>query len=51
MHAVLLFDFVGKDRVAMADPDVGKEQWTVTDLQVLFQRRGLRLVRRSDDGS
>jgi len=51
MHAVLLFDFVGKDRVAMADPDVGKEQWTVSDLQVLFQHRGLRLVRRSDDTS
>jgi hypothetical protein len=46
LHAVLLFDFVGQDRVLMADPDVGKEQWTVGDLQVLFHRRGMRLVRR-----
>jgi hypothetical protein len=46
-HAVLFFDFMGKDRVQMADPDVGKEQWTVDDLRVLFQHRGLRLVRRA----
>lgn len=47
MHTVLLFGFSGDDRVDMADPDVGKEQWSVRDLEVLFRGRGLRLVPRS----
>lgn len=47
LHAVLLFDFVPNERVEMADPDVGKEQWTGDDLRVLFRGRGMRLVRRA----
>lgn len=46
MHTVLLFDFAANNRVDMGDPDVGKEQWTVDDLRVLFRGRGLRLRRR-----
>ena len=46
MHTVLLFDFAANDRVNMADPDVGREQWTVDDLRVLFRGRGLRLRKR-----
>jgi hypothetical protein len=45
-HTVLLFEFVANERVEMADPDVGREQWTVTDLHILFRGRGMRLVRR-----
>jgi hypothetical protein len=46
LHTVLLFDFVENDRVEMADPDVGCEQWTVEDLRVLYRGRGMRLVTR-----
>lgn len=46
MHSVLLFEFLDNDRVEMADPDVGKEQWTAGDLMVLYRGRGLRLVSR-----
>jgi hypothetical protein len=46
LHTVLLFEFVENDRVEMADPDVGREQWTVEDLRVLYRGRGMRLVTR-----
>jgi hypothetical protein len=46
---VLLARWLPNERVEMADPDVGKEQWTVGDLQVLFQHRGMRLVRRGQE--
>jgi len=46
LHTVLLFDFAANDRVDMADPDVGREQWTVEDLRVLFRERGFRLRKR-----
>jgi hypothetical protein len=46
MHTVLLYDFASTDRVNMADPDVGREQWTTEDLRVLFRGQGMRLVRR-----
>ena len=45
-HTVLLFEFVENGRVEMADPDVGREQWTVEDLRVLWRGRGMRLVER-----
>lgn len=47
-HSVLLFRFLPDDRVEMAEPTpgVGREQWTVDDLRVLWRGRGLRLVRR-----
>jgi hypothetical protein len=48
VHTGLLFDFVANDRVEMADPDVGREQWTVQDLRVLYRTRGMRLVHKSD---
>lgn len=45
-HAVVLFGRVGADRLDVGDPAVGREQWTVDDLRVLWQGRGLRLVER-----
>ena len=46
MPTALLYDFAPNDRVNMADPDVGREQWTTEDLRVLFRGQGMRLVRR-----
>ncbi|MDZ7618478.1 MAG: hypothetical protein U1E05_15850 [Patescibacteria group bacterium] len=46
LHAVLLYDFAPNHRVNMADPDVGREQWTTEDLQILFRGCGIRLIRR-----
>ena len=46
-HSVLLFDFAPNQRVDMADPDIGREQWTTEDLSVLFRGMGMRLVPRS----
>jgi hypothetical protein len=46
LHTVLIFDFVENNRVEMADPDVGREQWTVEDLRILYRGRGMYLVTR-----
>lgn len=46
VHTVSLFDFLANDRVEMADPDVGREQWMVGDLSVLYRGRGMRLLRK-----
>ena len=46
LHTVLILDFVDNNRVEMADPDVGREQWTVNDLRILYRGRGMRLVPR-----
>lgn len=54
LHSVVLFDFDATEgseddqRVEMGDPSVedGREQWSVTDLRVLYRGRGLRLVPR-----
>lgn len=54
LHSVVLFSFDQTEgseedqRVQMGDPSVedGREQWTVTDLRVLYRGRGLRLAPR-----
>ena len=46
IHSVLLFDFAPNQRVDMADPDIGREQWTTEDLHVLFRGLGMRLIPR-----
>jgi hypothetical protein len=43
-HAVVIFGRVGKDRLDVGDPSIGREQWLVRDLRVLWQGRGLPLV-------
>jgi hypothetical protein len=47
-HSVLFFGFRGDGRVAMGDPSpgIGREEWTVDNLRVLWDGRGMRLVRR-----
>ncbi len=46
LHSVLLFEFVAYKQAKMADPGIGREPWTVQDLQVLYRGRGMRLVPR-----
>jgi hypothetical protein len=43
-HAVVIFGRVGEDRLDVGDPSVGREQWLVRDLRVLWHGRGLRLA-------
>lgn len=43
-HSVLFYGFADDDRVNIGDPSVGREQWMVADLDVLWQRSGVRLV-------
>lgn len=45
-HAVVVFGFAGKDRIEVGDPSVGREQWGVESLHVLWRGEGLALVRR-----
>ena len=45
-HTVVLFAFLPGGTIAMADPAVGPEQWFTADLDLLWRRQGLRLVRR-----
>lgn len=42
-HAVVVFGRIGTDRLEVGDPSVGREQWRVRDLRVLWQGRGLGL--------
>jgi hypothetical protein len=48
LHSVLFFSFAADERVEMGEPTpgVGREQWTVEDLRVLWRGRGIRLVER-----
>lgn len=48
-HSVVLFRFLPRQLVLVGDPSVddGQESWTRTDLQVLWQGYGIRLVPRS----
>lgn len=43
-HSVLFYGFADDDRVDIGDPSVGREQWNVGDLDLLWQRSGIRLV-------
>jgi hypothetical protein len=42
-HAVVCYGRAGSDRVMIGDPSVGREKWTIKDLQVLWHGEGLRL--------
>ncbi len=44
-HSVVMMDFIDADRVAIADPSLGKEIWSVDDLRLLWHGDGVRLVR------
>ncbi len=48
MHAALFYRFADNGNVDMGDPgiDDGREQWSRSDLEVLYRGRGIRLVRR-----
>lgn len=45
-HTVVIFDFPGTE-VEVGDPAVGRERWTLSDLQTLWYGEGLRLIRRA----
>lgn len=45
-HAVVVFGRIGEDRLDVGDPSIGREQWTLEDLRVLWHGDGLRLVKR-----
>ncbi len=49
LHSVILRKFVNSDRVLMVDPDVGEEEWSVEDLQLLYRGFGMQLVERSSE--
>jgi len=44
-HAVTVFGRIGNDRFDVGDPSIGREQWSLQDLQVLWHGEGLRLSR------
>ena len=44
-HSVVLIGFIGDDSVAIADPSIGREIWSLDDLSVLWHGEGVRLVR------
>jgi hypothetical protein len=44
-HSVVLMGFIGESRVAIADPSMGREIWSLDDLRLLWQGEGVRLVR------
>jgi len=46
LHSVVLMGFVMNEKVNIADPKVGREQWLVQGLTVLWKGEGLRLVER-----
>lgn len=45
-HCVVLYGFAENDRVDIGDPSVGREQWTVRDLEVLWNGSGFFLEER-----
>ncbi len=45
-HAVVYLGAVDERLVAIADPSVGREQWSIDDLRVLWHGEGLRLIDR-----
>lgn len=49
LHSVIYYGFKPPDRAEIAEPTpgVGREEWSLTDMQVLYRGRGFRLVRRA----
>lgn len=45
-HSTVLFAFRIDDLLEMGDPSVGREQWPIEDLRLLWHGQGMRLVRR-----
>jgi len=43
-HSVLFYGFIDDEHVSIGDPSIGREQWTVADLDLLWQRSGVRLI-------
>lgn len=43
-HAVLLYGFMGREYLVIGDPTIGREPWHLTDLNVLWHGKGMRLV-------
>jgi len=43
-HSVVLFRQVTADRVEIGDPSVGREQWSLDDLRILWRGDAVRLV-------
>ena len=48
-HTVVFFGFRPDGKVDIGDPSVGREQWRVQDLEVLWHGEGVALVRRNDE--
>lgn len=44
LHSVVLMEFHGDDLMLIADPAVGLEFWSMTDLQNLYRGRAIRLA-------
>jgi hypothetical protein len=44
-HSVVLMGFIDDERVAIADPSLGREIWALDDLKLLWHGDGVRLVR------
>lgn len=42
-HSVVVFGRAGEERIDVGDPSIGREEWTLTDLRVLWHGEGLRL--------
>lgn len=42
-HAVVYYGRAGNDRIEIGDPSIGREQWKIDDLRVLWQGEGIRL--------
>ncbi|MDP6439848.1 MAG: cysteine peptidase family C39 domain-containing protein [Candidatus Brocadiia bacterium] len=43
-HSVVVYGFAGNKRIDVADPSVGREQWYIRDLRVLWRGEGLQLL-------
>ncbi|MDP6107117.1 MAG: hypothetical protein QGI33_01635 [Candidatus Brocadiia bacterium] len=48
-HSVVVCGFAGDKRIDVADPSVGREQWYIKDLRVLWRGEGLQLLKVSRD--
>lgn len=44
-HSVVPFRQVTADRVEIGDPSVGREQWSLDDLRIVWRDDAIRLVR------